>query len=178
MNKDIIDYAQSIGIHTCIRFAPAILSPAQNIRSICKTNQCSNYGTNYMCPPLIGSLPQIESRLQTFDNGFLLRFSQALNVKKDAAALRQSKILFHKKVLFVEKRMAQMKIHPTWAMIGGDCSLCPKCVAPLSKPCPFPNDARTSLEAIGIDVQALLIHLNQDPGFSPNKVTWSGCVLF
>ena len=63
-------------------------------------------------------------------------------------------------------------------MSGGSCGLCEPCHAKLGEPCAYPEKVRTTLEALGIDVMSLLGLLGLDSGFHPDKVTWTGCILF
>ena len=63
-------------------------------------------------------------------------------------------------------------------MIGGSCELCSVCKAVTKEPCPYPVKARMSLESIAIDVMGLLDHLGLESEFRPDRIKWTGCMLF
>ncbi len=56
--------------------------------------------------------------------------------------------------------------------------MCDECKAVSDEPCAYPESARPSLEALAIDVVALLDTLGLDSRFHPDRVIWTGCVLF
>jgi predicted metal-binding protein len=140
--------AKQLGVETCIEFDPSLLVPQQRVRESCFENKCGNYGNNYMCPPHVGSLYEITDRLQKFQRGVLLQYSQPLNVTYDLEGLRQSKLDFHNKVLNLENSLREKGIRETWGMIGGNCALCDFCRARTVEPCPHPEHS-TIPAAIG-----------------------------
>ena len=171
-------FARQLGIETCLEFSPELLAPEQRIRDLCFENKCGNYGTHYMCPPYIGSLEEIEARLKKFQRGILLQYSKPLDVRNDNEGLRQSKIEFHNKILQLEELLRNEGVTEVWGMIGGSCELCNICRDKLGKPCPYPDKARISLTSIAIDVLAFLDKFGLDNKFHPDKITWTGCILF
>jgi len=48
----------------------------------------------------------------------------------------------------------------------------------MDEPCTYPDRARMSLEAIGIDVIKLLDKFGLDSEFHPDRITWTGCILY
>ena len=170
--------ARGLEVETCFEFDPGLLIPEQRVRDFCLENKCGNYGNNYMCPPYIGSLAEIEARLSEYKRGVLVRYTKALNVKEDRAGVRQTKLEFHNKILEMEDFLEGEGIVPVWGMIGGSCTWCGDCCAKINEPCPFPEKARTSLESIAIDVLAFLDKYGLDNRFHPDRITWTGCILF
>jgi predicted metal-binding protein len=171
------ELARRLGISACRQFDPKLLNPEQKVRDFCSENKCGNYGNHYMCPPHIGSLEEVGVRLQPFQRGILLQYSRPLDVKGDMPGLRATKLDFHLKVLALEEHLRSHGARRLWGMVGGSCELCDACAAKSDKPCPYPDKARTSLAAIGIDVLRLLDSLGLDNKFYPDKVTWTGCIL-
>jgi predicted metal-binding protein len=170
--------AQELGIKTCLEFDAGLLVPEQRIRDLCFENRCGNYGNNYMCPPHIGSVEEIKVRLKEFQQGILLQYSQALDVAGDIKGLRQTKVDFHNKVLRLEECLRNRGLKHVWGMIGGNCALCEICKAETGDPCPYPDKARTSLESLAINVVGLLEKFSLDRDFHPDRITWTGCILF
>jgi predicted metal-binding protein len=131
-----------------------------------------------MCPPHIGALKAVRKILKPYTAGFLLQFVEEMDVKNDLAGILRTRAAFHRAILDMEKTLrGQGVLHP-WGLIGGDCNLCQPCKAVSDEPCPFPEQARPSLEALGVNVLALLETLGMDNRFHEDRITWTGCILF
>jgi len=174
----VLKFARRLGIETCLEFSPGLLVPEQRIRELCSEDKCGNYGKNYMCPPHIGSLEETKARLQKFQHGVLLQYSRSLDVRNDNEGLKQSKLDFHNKILQLEEFLRNEGVNDVWGMIGGSCELCAPCKAEVGEPCPYPNEARTSLTSLAIDILPFLDKFRLDNKFHPDKITWTGCILF
>lgn len=174
---NVLEFARQLGIENCLEFDSGLLVPEQRIRDLCSENKCGNYGSHYMCPPAVGSLEEIKARLQNFQRGVLLQYSQSLDVRNDYQGLIQTKIDFHDKILRLEEFLRNEGTKPVWGMIGGSCELCEVCRAKLGEVCLYPDKARMSLVSIAIDVLALLAKFGWDNEFHPDKITWTGCLL-
>jgi len=171
-------FAHQLGIQTCSEFDSDALVPEERIRDLCLENKCGNYYHNYMCPPYVGSVEEIRIKLKQFKRGVLLQYAKSLDIRGDREGVRQTKVDFHHKIIQIEEFLRKEGINQVWGMIGGSCELCDVCKAKIGEPCPYPDKARTSLEAIAIDVLALLDKFGLDSKFHADKITWTGCVLF
>jgi len=176
--ESVQEQAGRLEFDLCLGFALTLLVPEQRIRNYCVENRCGSYNANYMCPPRIGSLEEIGVRLQGFSQGVLLRYSRPLDVANDREGVIRTKLEFHRLILRLERRLRRRGMTQLWGLIGGNCELCRTCAAVEDKPCGHPEKARTSLEAIGIDVVGLQERLGLDGKFHPDRITWTGCVLF
>ncbi len=174
----VIDIAQNLGIGPCVELDPRLLVPQQRIRELCFEGKCGNYRNHYMCPPYVGSVEQTAARLDKYQRGVLLQYSKPLDVRNDREGLRQTKIDMHHIILQLEDFLRTKGIDDVWGMMGGSCALCDECKARVAEPCPYPDKARVSLESVAIDVLALLDGLGLDNRFHPDRITWTGCVLF
>jgi len=174
----VANFARQLGIETCYEFDANVLVPTERIRAFCQQNKCGDYGNNYMCPPNVGTLEEMSLKLKEFNSGLLLRYSKSLNVRGDREGVRQTKVDFHNKILQIEGFLGKGESDRIWGMIGGSCGLCDICGVRISEPCPYPDRARTSPEAIGIDVEWLLGKFGLDGGFYKDRVTWTGCILY
>ncbi len=174
----ILEFARQLGIETCVEFSPRLLVPEQRIRELCSENKCGNYRINYMCPPHVGALEEIKARLSEFRRALLLQYSKPLDVRNDDEGVKRTKVEFHHKILRLEESLRNQGIESVWGMIGGSCELCEPCRAKFGEPCPYPDKARMSLESISIDVLALLDRFGLDNKFHPDRITWTGCILF
>jgi predicted metal-binding protein len=175
---NICEFANKHGIQKCLDFDPKLLVPDQKVRSACRQNRCGNYGKSYMCPPFFQPLSKIKTRLHNFHKGVLLQYAVNLDVKRDLKGVKQSMVEFHSKILEMEEFLKSKGIKEVWGITAGSCGLCEVCRVKTEEPCFHPDKARSSLEALGIDVIALLTTLGLDNQFHDDKVTWTGCVLF
>jgi predicted metal-binding protein len=179
-----LKYAARLGMDACVEFDPKLLEPQQSIRDLCTQNKCGYFNKHYMCPPYIGSLGEIKAKLRNYQKGILIQHPQPLDVMKDREGLIQSKIAFHRTILNIEDYCRNIislrgtELEHIWGLIGGTCELCRPCKAAINEPCPYPQQARTSLEALGVDVVRLLKEHGLDCDFHPDRITWTGCLLF
>lgn len=175
---NMLNLARQLGIDACVELDARLLVPEWRIRELCVQNKCGNYGSNYMCPPHIGSLKEIKARLEKFHRAVLIQYSQPADTKNDIAGVTRIKLDLHNKILTLEDQFRSQGIKEVWGLIGGSCALCEVCKARDASPCSYPDRARTSLESLGVDVVALLDRSGLDSQFHPDKVTWTGCVLY
>lgn len=176
--RSVLEQARKLGFDLCLEFAPTLLIPEQRVRGYCFENRCGNYGASHMCPPRVGSLEEVEAALHEFTGGVLLQYSRRMDVAADREEVMRTKLEFHRLILRLERRLQKRGISRLWGLIGGNCGLCRTCTAMEDKPCRHPDKARTSLEAIGVDVIALLRKLGLDGQFLADRITWTGCILF
>ena len=175
---NIKKFAEGLGVESITEFDSRILVPEERIRAFCSSNKCGSYNLNHMCPPRIGSIEKIRKELGQFSRGLLLQYTKSVDVKGDREGVDRIKVDFHHKILQIEGFLRGEGIKEMWGMSGGSCGLCTICEAALDKPCPYPDKARTSLEAIAIDVLDLRRRFGLDDKFHDDRVTWTGCVLF
>lgn len=175
--SDISQFARQLGIDPCLEFDPGLLVPEQRIRDLCHENICGNYGANYMCPPHIGSIDEIKARLGKFQHGILFQYSRPVDVR-NRKEVDRIKVDFHRKILQLEGFFKSKGVERVWGLSGGSCGLCEVCKAKVDEPCAYPDEARMSLEALAIDVLSFLSKCGLDNRFYPDKVIWTGCLLF
>ena len=175
---DISEFTKEIGIQHCLEINPEVLVPEARVHSYCRENKCGNFGQSYMCPPHTGTLNEINIKLRKFSQGILLQYTVNVDVKHDWPGIRQSMVDFHHKILEAEVFLKTTGINDLWGITAGTCGLCEVCAAKSAKPCVYPDQARASMEALGIDVISLLDNLGLANQFYNDKITWTGCILF
>jgi predicted metal-binding protein len=177
--RELRKLTEKCGLTVCMEFNPALLVPEEKIRGYCLENKCGSYGRNYMCPPDVGTLEEIALKLKKYSCAFLLQYSKAMDVRpENVKKVVRTKKEFHKMVLKVEAFLHDHGITDTWGLIGGNCGLCKTCGVVTGHPCRHPKKARASLEAIGIDVMALVQTLGLPGQFRSDCITWTGAVLY
>jgi predicted metal-binding protein/ubiquinone/menaquinone biosynthesis C-methylase UbiE len=127
---------------------------------------CSLYGQSLCCPPF--SLDEDKMRV------ILSRYRQALLVQGAPPST-----LFHENLLALERTFFLAGYSEALAFGAGPCPVCPSC--PADGRCRFPEKARPSLEACGVDVYetARRAGLSLNPVTHPQGyVKYLGLILF
>lgn len=179
MNRQIITrHIKELGATNC-RFIPSrFLIPEERIRHYCREDKCGCYGRHLMCPPNTETVSEVRRKLIKFKSGILIQYSENLDVKNDIKGLRKTKLKLHKIILETERYLEEeMGFENTLGMIGGTCELCDECAGYKGEGCMYPEKARTSLEALAIDVISLQKKLNLDGAFYKDKITWTGMIM-
>ncbi len=170
--------AKGLGFEPFLPFHSEMLVPEARIRAFCVEDKCGNYGKNYTCPPYVGFVSDIRNRLKAYKNGILFLHTEILDVKQDREGVHRTMLDFHERVLELETEALHTGFKRVWGLIGGNCQLCQPCRAETDEPCLYPDKARMSLESLAIDVLGLLEQFGLDNQFHPNRITWTGCILF
>jgi predicted metal-binding protein len=174
----IAEYVGTLGATNCQFVASQSLVPEERIRGYCYENKCGCYQRHLTCPPNTGTVQEVKERLKPFKTGILIQYSKDIDVRNDKDGLRETKLKLHHIILETERYLKEeMGTDNVWGMIGGNCAWCDECAGYRDGPCTYPDKARVSMEALAIDVMALLEKLGLDTGFYDDKITWTGIVL-
>lgn len=164
------------------------------VRLKCSVPRCSSYGLNLMCPPNVMPVQEFSDVLRRYRKAILLqvetdtdsidkstasldgRLCEELDRATDSANWQKA---LHKLVNAVETQAFKQGFYLAAGLTGGECSLCPECVAvPSGKPCRHPFEARPSMEAMGIDVIRTCDKAGMPVRLSSEaKIRWTGLVL-
>lgn len=108
---------------------------------------CADYGKSLCCPPHSPTLDETKRIMSDYDTGLLVHFGGDVRVTKTIAK--------------IEKHIFLKNYHKVISFGAGPCKMCKECS--LSE-CKFPQIARPSMEACGMDVYATA----RNNGFSIN----------
>ena len=151
-----------------------VFNPA--FRAACAANQCGKYGTNWACPPGVGTPEELAGRVRRFTRGLVIQtvwpLADAFDFEgmMEAAACHNS--LFRRVAAHVATRQA-----PMLALSAGACDRCETCTYAHGEPCRLPGQAIASLEAYCMDVAALLDAAGLRYSNGPETVSYVGLVL-
>ena len=110
---------------------------------------CGAYGSHLTCPPH-SPPPEVTRRvLRHYRQALLLRMERAGGGWKEETRQRRQ---MSEVVAALERELFLAGHYRAWGMGAGPCRLCAECDP--SGPCRFPDQARPSMEACGIDVYA------------------------
>jgi predicted metal-binding protein len=124
---------------------------AEWVRMKCRYG-CDEYGVGRLCPPRTPSVEDMRKVLDHYTKGLLFTFD---NVQKQG---RYKKVKNHRELVYrLERRMFLDGYYRAFGMGCGPCRLCDGC--DVEEPCAFPEKARPSMEACGIDVYGTMANV-------------------
>ena len=148
-------------------------------RELCATNQCGKFGTNWVCPPGVGSFETLTARVLGFETGLVIQtvwpIEDVFDIEGMLAAGERHNVLFRKAVNALAPHLTGDGF---LALSAGACSVCEACTYLSGKPCRFPDQAVSSLEAYGIDVANLIARSGLAYINGPNTVSYVGLILY
>ena len=131
--EEYIARARELGV-TNAKIIPAnTIVTAEWVRVKCQYG-CGGYGSSLVCPPSAPTPEQTRKILADYNDVLLVHVDEMNNLNKIVSTLERE--------IFLDG------YHKAFAMGAGPCDLCEKC----PKFCKYPERARPSMEACGIDV--------------------------
>ena len=111
---------------------------------------CGAYNTRLTCPPFSPTPEETTKMLSEYSWGLLYTFNFQGSIELE----RKQRRKMRKFAANLERRMFLDGFYKAFALTAGPCNLCKKCDT--SSPCKYPEYARPSMEACGIDVYKTL----------------------
>jgi len=160
------------------KIIPATGIPFDNeLRKLCEQNRCGKFGQSWTCPPVIGRVDELQSRLAGFSHFLIFYKVYALEDSFDWEGMMNSVKDFQSRILAFKK---QLKYETAdFLLVGaGACQVCETCTYPRQKPCRFPDDALFPIESFGIDVMKMMMDNGLKYNNGPNTVTYIGGLFY
>lgn len=167
------DKLKDKAFQTCVIDTKQI-SFSEEVVKACKRNYCGKYNTCWTCPPAAGDLKQLEQKYKAYKKAFVFTTLHKIEDSFDIEGMDRARIE-HKSA---EKAAtnAIKGLNVDW-LGAGSCLICEKCTYPNS-PCRFPDKAKSSVEAAGIDVVQLAKTSNINYFNGENTVTFFSVIFF
>ncbi len=134
--RKFIERAGELGAKSAKRVNPADVVTDDWVRWKCQFG-CSGYGSSLVCPPYTPKPEETRRMLAGYRLGILFECDRGL-AKKIAATL--------------ERDIFLSNYYKAFGLGAGPCRLCSDCA--FEEGCRYPDEARPSMEACGIDVYA------------------------
>ena len=167
--------ALQIGFTAAAPFDASRLVCQPDIRMLCAPDKCMNYGTNWICPPGCGELPNCAARLSKYRFGLLVQ-SKYEKINSNDFPLMKKLAVGHNQRLQHLKEIIAGDYPDAFLLSTGRCELCEKCTYPAA-PCRKPALFRGALSAYGIDVSDLCASVGIEFSFIPGTLRYVACVL-
>lgn len=151
------DAGKKYGLSAVFPFSIDKINVAEWVHLKCRYG-CSNYNTNWCCPPATPNPDKVRSILSEYSKALLLVGSKSCsdfyrnNVRK-----RASQVRCWKGTLSLERLLFLEGYYKAFSLVGECCALCKECAFPES--CRFPQEKRPSVESFSIDVIGTLKNL-------------------
>lgn len=149
---------------------------SQAVVDMCKANRCGKYGTCWTCPPGVGNLNELESKIKSYKNACVFTCQYDLEDSFDFEGMIDGQ-KNAKKVLLRITESLRADGEKFMALGCEGCGLCEKCTYP-DAPCRFPEKAVASVEACGINVVELARKAGINYNNGANTVTYFCIILF
>lgn len=140
----------------------------------CKANYCGKYGKSWVCPPALGSLDELKAKILKHEKALVYTTKHNLEDSFDFEGMMAAKEEHVNIDLLFQNEVTALG---GFALGAGGCSKCERCTYPDS-PCRFPDIAKPSVEAHGIDVTKLATTANINYHNGVNTVTYFTLILW
>ena len=176
--KELVESAVACGVHKAeiISNEKIITSPV--FRDICASNACGLYGKCWMCPPDIGEINRLIGVVRQYAFGLWYQTVWHIEDSFDFEGMLAAKKEHSRISREIEAALMPLLGEKYLHLSSGGCGYCQTCSKAEGYSCRFPENARSSLEAYGIDVynttkNTALKYIN-----GQDTVTYFGVILF
>ena len=158
--EDISKRAKRYGIESINPFSVKDFELAEWVGLKCRYG-CSQFGTNWSCPPATPELPQARAIISEYSLALLLVGSQkCTNFYLNNSKKRSEQVRYWKGTVSLERHLFLHGYDKAFSLVSGSCSLCKKCAYPAA--CRFPTEKRPTIESLAVDVIGTLKNLGID----------------
>lgn len=148
---------------------------SESVVEACRANLCGKYGACWTCPPGVGSLEELRSRITSYEKALVFTCKYDLEDCFDFEGMTEGAIQTQKRLYAILQEMKKDGFD-VMALGCEGCILCEKCTYP-DAPCRFPDKAIPSVEACGINVVEMSKELGLNYNNGQNTVTYFCIVL-
>jgi len=145
-------------------------------REMCEENVCKAYGTNWGCPPGVGTGKACLKRVRSFSNALVLMKKFEKIDLKDEKLLKNLGV-DHQELCRRFSDLLRKEGFKTLPLADGGCTYCKECTYP-NEPCRFPDKCVTSISGYGIIMEDYLKSQNIEFKFEKDNMTLYGLILY
>ncbi|MBQ7298776.1 MAG: DUF2284 domain-containing protein [Clostridia bacterium] len=163
-------------VHESAWVEPASIPFTADVRAACEANRCGKYGTCWTCPPGVGHWEDLRDKYRAYREAYVFTTCHALEDSFDFEGMQEAAAAHKRLDNWISSEMNAFS--GQYVHLGaGACTICKTCTYP-DAPCRFPDRARQSMEACGIDV----VNLSRACGIhyinGADTVTYFSLLLF
>jgi len=175
MTERIEVAARELGFHHVKSIDVGGIVFDRGLRKSCELNTCRKFGTNYGCPPHIGTPEECIDIVKAYSRGVLVQYIGELEDSFDIEGMAASQDVHNDKM----RRLRELLkgIDGCLLLGAGPCDYCETCTAETGEPCVSPENRTSSVEAHCIDVNRTLVAAGLKYNNGQNTVSYVGLVL-
>ena len=164
--RSLLERRRDYGLEKIIPFPIEKIDVAEWVSLKCQFG-CSQYNTNWCCPPAVPDLLKTRAVLQEYSQALLLIGSrQCKDFYLNNAKRRAEQVRSWKEVVGIERQLFLEGYDKAISLVSGSCALCKKCTYP--EACRFPQERRPPIEAFSIDLIGTLKNLGLNTPVAQN----------
>lgn len=145
------------------------------VRDMCASGKCGQYGRNWSCPPHTGTLEACRAKIAAFRSGILVQTVQPIEDCFDGEGMMEAERL-HKERFHALQNVLSGSHPKLMAISAGCCTRCKECTCP-HEPCRFPEKMVSSMEAYGMLVLEVCKSNGMKYYYGPDKIAYTSCFL-
>jgi predicted metal-binding protein len=154
------------------------LEVQEEVRQNCLVNYCGKSGKSWTCPPFIGELAVLGARIRSYPQGMVIQNITPVEDSWDFEGMAEAAHAHNRIVRSIAASMAARYPAQEFFALGcGNCDLCEECTCP-DAPCRFPDKALSSVEAQGLDINALVKSVGLSYINGVDTVSYVGMILW
>lgn len=132
---------------------PADIPVNAAFRASCAMNQCGEFGRRWSCPPALAAVEVLRERIQSYSGALVFQADYSFADDFDYEGMEKGALDFYRLCRCVESSLRGLGLDAL-VLGAGSCRECRQCTYP-KRPCVRPQGPVYSLEAFGVDVNAL-----------------------
>lgn len=167
--------AAEVGFTHTAPLNAATITLHEEVRDMCASGKCGQYGNNWSCPPHCGSLEDCRNIISKYSFGILVQTVGQLEDCFDAESMWATEKL-HKENFRALHEILVQQYPNLLPLSAGCCTQCKECCCP-DEPCRFPGKQFSSMEAYGILVHEACSRNNMAYYYGSDCVAYTSCFL-
>lgn len=176
IHDKINEFLATDAIHQSALISPTEIPFSEQVREACKLNYCGRYGVCWTCPPGVGEWEMLRDRYLSYSHAMVFTTLHNIEDSFDIDGMNEARKIHEVAEESLLSSISAWK--GSFELLGtGSCKICGKCTYP-DAPCRFPDKARNSVEACGIDVVALSKKIGINYFNGVNTVTYFSILLY
>lgn len=173
--NEIFNVAADTGFTHVVSLNIGTIKLKPEVRQMCETNTCGEYGRRWSCPPGCGSLGSCREKIASYKQGILVQTVGLLEDELDGEGMMETERI-HKEHFLSLYELLRRQFQRVLALGTGCCTWCESCTYP-SAPCRFPEKQISSMEAYGILVLEACRANGLPYYYGRCTIAYTGCFL-
>ena len=174
----LIRLAESAGAYKAGIVSVEDIPFCPELRQLCESNQCGNYGKSWTCPPAVGKVEDLIWQAKGYQSALVYQTVSQLEDSFDIEGMQEGAKRHNRITDAVSQQVREVLGPDILQLSAGGCPICEVCAKKEEKPCRFPDRALASLEAYGIFVSQLAELAGMKYINGVNTVTYFGAFFF